>query len=59
MAFIVHTVLKGTFLHVLDPLQLLLAPITLYDGLLMGYVWGELTRASVSCTLGVDQVTMA
>nr|XP_039256243.1 protein unc-93 homolog A-like [Styela clava] len=42
--------------HVADKTFLLLIPITLYNGLLMAFVFSELTRAYTSCSLGVQWV---
>lgn len=42
--------------HFFQTRQLLIFPICLYDGLMMGFVFSELTRAFSSCVLGVAMV---
>lgn len=47
---------KDIFTHLIRPKQLLIVPITIYDGLMAGFVFSELTRAYSSCVLGVSTV---
>lgn len=48
--------IKATFLHIINPRQILLTPFALYSGLLLSFGFNELTRAFGSCMIGVEQV---
>nr|XP_039257120.1 protein unc-93 homolog A-like isoform X1 [Styela clava] len=47
---------KATFLHFISLQHVLVAGITFYNGIMMSFVYSELTRAYASCVLGLYQV---
>nr|XP_039271261.1 protein unc-93 homolog A-like [Styela clava] len=45
--------------HMVSPLQILIAPLNVYSGMMMGFIFGDITRSFISCPLGVEQVGLA
>ncbi|CAK8681296.1 unnamed protein product [Clavelina lepadiformis] len=56
---VLKTSLKCTFELLLKPKHLLVMLLPIYDGLLIGFFYAEVTRGFVSCALGVDKVGIA
>lgn len=54
--FMINTI-KSVGRQIIKPKQLLLIPITIYDGLLLGFVFSDLTRAYSSCVMGFANVS--
>lgn len=46
----------ATIKHLKNMKMLLLIPITMFSGLEQGFVFGDFTRAFVTCTLGIEKV---
>ncbi|XP_077974035.1 protein unc-93 homolog A-like isoform X2 [Styela clava] len=53
---IVANTLKQVGRQLLIPKQLLIIPITLYTGLLVGYIFSDLPRSFVSCVSGFSKI---
>ncbi|CAG0879668.1 unnamed protein product [Cyprideis torosa] len=51
-----YRLLIATFLHLRNPYQLLILPLTLWSGVEQGYFSAEFTRAYVSCSWGTANI---
>ena len=56
LPFMTSTI-KATFLHIINPSQLLLIPFALYTGLFTSFLLTEAPRAFGSCLIGVEKVS--
>ncbi|XP_012557670.2 UNC93-like protein isoform X1 [Hydra vulgaris] len=46
----------STIKNLKNPMILLLVPITIFNGMEQGFVYGEYTKAFVACSLGIDVI---